>query len=154
MINFLPLAFRLQSAGGCPCASPVASRVFYSAHLPATRQAHTNDVMVAIVYVMYVDDYYMFSVTRPSSLTRLMYCTTSFTNDLLISSFSLWGEFYQQSQQNPLYSAPSGGHGSKSISTKDTYSSVTFLSLDLASLIFSCLFLSIFFFRSFFSLRT
>lgn len=34
-----------------------------------------------------------------SSLTRLMYCTTSLTNDLLISSFSLWGEFYPQSNQ-------------------------------------------------------
>ena len=37
-----------------------------------------------------------------SSLTRLMYCTTSLTNDLLISSFSLQGEFYPQS--NPAKS--------------------------------------------------
>lgn len=40
-----------------------------------------------------------------SSLTRLMYCTTSLTNDLLISSFSLWGDFFPQlNQQSSIFS--------------------------------------------------
>ena len=69
--------------------------------------------------------------------------------------------FYQQSNKvttmelNPLYSVPSSGQTRTQTyhySCPNTYSSVTFLSLDLASLIFSCLFLSIFFLRSFFSL--
>lgn len=55
---------------------------------------------------------YIFS-TVMNSLTRLMYCTTSLTNDLLISSFSLWGEFYPQSipaELNLQYLVTSSGH--------------------------------------------
>lgn len=92
-----------------------------------------------------------------------MYCTTSLTNDLLISSFSLRGKKIQSNQAerpaavNLWHWATSGGQSNTQVknsshSAADTYSSVMFLSLDLASLIFSCRFLSIFFLRSFFSL--
>lgn len=73
------------------------------------------------------------------------------------------GKKFQSNQaQHPAavnlwYWATSGGQTNTQLqdsshSAADTYSSVMFLSLDLASLIFSCRFLSIFFLRSFFSL--
>lgn len=34
-VTILPSAFHLRFAGGCPCASPAASLVFYSERLPA-----------------------------------------------------------------------------------------------------------------------
>lgn len=104
------------------------------------------------------------TTTEGSLFTRLMYCTTSLTNDLLISSFSLRAKKCSSTVKpstaaavNLWYRATSGGQSNTQLqdsthSAADTYSSVMFLSLDLASLIFSCRFLSIFFLRSFFSL--
>lgn len=92
-----------------------------------------------------------------------MYCTTSLTNDLLISSFSLRAKNFSQTKRSsqrrlicgierPLVAKLTHSYRIPLNSAADTYSSVMFLSLDLASLIFSCRFLSIFFLRSFFSL--
>lgn len=102
LINVLPLAFHPRFAGVYPCASPTVSPVFYIVHLPATHtNIHTDTIRslhvisnITVGMVMIIR-HFRYQTIIISSLTRFMYCTTSLTNDLLISNFSLWGEFDQ-----------------------------------------------------------